>query len=579
VARVNSNRWVLLGIAATFLLAPGLASGQSVKVQVSSRSIEEGDAVKVAFIFEGGGEGDIPSLPDWEIMRRSESVSASFGMGRQTSSRTITVILQPKRTGKLSVGSATVVNAGAVLARSQAFHINVRAVKTYKPSEARKPGNFDQGDLVLMPEFRRDRYYVGEPIVVHYVLYASQVPGGLNVPEITVPDGVQREDVLQGRYAPDKQPKRLGGRQYRTITAFKEVWRVLRPDQVRIPQIKAEVRTSRRNGLTVIKAPPLVITVDAPPETGRPPEYRSGSIGEFSITASISEDQSGRRALLEVRIDGNGSLTTLEAPDVIDVTGAEVQSLPSDDMDLIEIDGDGMHGKRVFQYLLTPSRAGTVFVPAITFAFFNPKTARYQTVQTKPQNYVAKEAVASTRRSAVGSGDGEDTTELHPIESESELVTVSSTPLHQRAWFLVLLALPFLGFIGLEAREFASRRRQSTSGKVRERRAFRAAGKGLKSAEALVAGGKPMEVYGELARVVRAYTQDRFGFAVLGLTADQLREAFTSRGVAASTVDTVTTELEAYDFARFAPGAGEAGEARGAIERARAMLAELEKTA
>jgi hypothetical protein len=146
-------------------------------------------------------------------------------------------------------------------------------------------------------------------------------------------------------------------------------------------------------------------------------------------------------------------------------------------------------------------------------------------------------------------------------------------------WFLVVLALPFFGFMGLEAREFASRRRQSTSGKVRERRAFRVAGKGLKSAEARVAGGQPMEVYGELARVVRAYTQDRFGFAVLGLTADQLREAFLSRGVAASTVDAVTTELKAYDFARFAPGAGEAGEASKAIERARQMLAELEKTA
>lgn len=574
-----------LVIALSVLLLAQVALAQSVKVRTSSRQIADDEDLQVTFSFQGRGEGRMPNLrKDWKIVGQHSSVNTQFINGQVTREHSQVMMLRPKRTGTLLIPPAQIVAAdGSVLASSQPVRVLVRGVAAMRPSQARLVANLPQDDVILVPELERDVYFVGEPFVATWSLYVQK---GLRIREpdtgeLDLPDDIQRENVLT-EIREEGGSKRFFGKVYARVPVIREVWKVLRPTQVTIPAVRVNVdlpsrgfRADRKR----VKTPPLLLDVRPVPTTGRPDEYREGTIGVFTIEAQIAADEEHGRAVLEVRIAGNGSLKTLDPPALDKVTGARVKALPSDDRDMIDANADGVVGHRVFQYLLTPERAGTVFIPPITLTYFNPKSRRFETTSSEPAQWVAKRAVASTRRSAVGIAGIEDSGPgLHPIESESDLITVDRVPVRQRGWFYALLGLPLLGFLLVETRNAWSVVSARGSGKSRARRALSRANDQLKGSEALLKEGRHAEVFSVLASTLREYVQSRMSLSLSGMTNDQMRVSLARAGVAGELIEQVVAELESCDFARFAGGAGPGADASASLGRARTLLAALEQS-
>ena len=404
------------------------------------------------------------------------------------------------------------------------------------------------------------------------------------ISELTLPPGVQRTDVLQGKFAEEQPGKHFFGQKYARVPVMREIWTVLRPEQIRIPTVKVVIGVPGigfRGQPKRLRTPPLLLDIVPVPTAGRPAAYREGTIGQFQLSATVEPDEEHGRALLEVVVSGIGALDTVDPPPIAGVTGAQLRRLPGDEQDQINPTNQGPMGQRVFQYLLTPERAGTVFVPTIELVYFDP-TARdgrgsFEVAKTEPLTFHSAKGAPRDGRDPTGAGADE----LHPIETESELETVELTPLYETWWYLTLLGLPFALFLGLEARAIAERRRNATSGRARSRRALTSARKRLAALQKSgKSGGEPgsEDPWSEIAKILRDYVSDRKEVALLGLTNDSMRAALrASAGYSDELVERLVAELEACDFARFAPKAGPGDQLADTLKRCEELLTALEK--
>ena len=139
----------------------------------------------------------------------------------------------------------------------------------------------------------------------------------------------------------------------------------------------AELRLPLPQGHKTLKTAPLRLTVQPLPEIGRPPHF-NGAVGEYQISAQTEWGwvETGSAMMLSVRISGRGNMETVTAPKLPAITGVVVSGAT--------LSEDSTSTSRAYTYTLIPAHTGTLRIPAIVYAYFNPNRAVYATTQTAP---------------------------------------------------------------------------------------------------------------------------------------------------------------------------------------------------
>jgi hypothetical protein len=250
--------------------------------------------------------------------------------------------------------------------------------------------------------------------------------------------------------------------------------------------------------------------------------------------------------------------------------------LPSEDRDEIVVDRSGVHGRRVFQYLVTPKSRGRITIAPIELNFFNPQREQFEQSKSQPMNFMAQKAIATLGKSNDEKAALVETRELHNIEGESDLTTIERALVHSQPWYLFTLLLPLLAFLVIEFAVAIHRRRAADSGNIRAKRAHSAGRKRLKVAQSLMKGENLGEFYAELAKTLRSYVDHKHSLNLVGMTNETMRAALTAAGYAIALADRLVAELENCDFARFAPGGSPTQQMDQALKRSMAILSEME---
>ena len=236
------------------------------------------------------------------------------------------------------------------------------------------------------------------------------------------------------------------------------------------------------------------------PKSGRPTNF-TGAVGNYSIHAQLDLRRlaAGEAATLKVMVEGTGALRG--EPLTIPPTEG-IRSY--DEAPTIEavLKDDGVRSRATYSTTLVPLTPGTYEIPAIEFSFFEPDEERYRSVRTRPLSLeVTGEAVTDpaviTRSAALGQA-----------KEEVEILGVDILPLHTGArmrsnqhlsptapWFLVLLLLPFFGFVGSLTQARRQRFAGTDAGQERKRRV---------AAKAAAKAGAQAGQAGDLAETERA---------------------------------------------------------------------------
>ncbi len=564
--------------------------------------VGEAMRVTVALVVSGrsGYERYIP--PDFKGFAVSgggmttQNIQVSNWKVRRQESHIYTVV--PLKPGTVKIGPASVQMAGRRF-RSQTVTIKVRpgvVAGTQAPGVSPGPGSSAApGDpapdattpapgvpadgkplerVFLAVQAKPDKIYLGQQVLVAWYLYTQSNVMAFHPKTQPTTDKFWSEDLRRPRGFEFKRKVIRNKLFHAAVIARKALF----PQQIgalTVGPLVAQVRTmdqfagaavDRSSGELKIEVLPL-------PTQGKPAGFLEQNVGQYDIMANLDRArvQAGEGVTLKLVVRGQGNLRQVKVPVVDALDGFKVYKPKV--VERLQAD-ESVSGEKVVEYLLLPTRAGRLTIPAQTLDYFNPVEERYKRVKTERLSLqVTGRMPAAAARSGAAAKNVIGPT-IRPPRPPRAVAHQDGGPLHTHPLFLLLLALPLGLVLTLTVGErLRARLRQETPGSQR-RAASRRTREHLSRARELH-NSDPVAFFAAIAAGLRSLLDQRLGASIEGLTRGELRAQMLAAGFTKELTDRVGRELDTCDAARFAPGGEDERQRSEALDRAAALLDRL----
>lgn len=412
------------------ILAFNSAMAQSFVTKVSSKTIGKKDLLEVQYVAENLELSDflLPKFSGWSVQSGPEFRSNRIQSGNLVKQQIIySILLQPLRTGKLSVPSATIVIDRNTSRRSNTITVEVKNVEHVAgniqgaapvqqqpdplPNDFTKdqlirrgenPAAKVKGNLFVKLEVNKSSSFVGEPILATYKLYtrlrsqsrAVKQPAfnGATVVEMTPEEAVPKQE-------------RLNGRLYNVYIIRRVQLFPLQAGKLVLPQTNIE------NKVTFYKAENLnyrdlyynpsnlpveeqtvtllssSASVDVKPLPPAPAGF-NGAVGKFKIATGLAGNKpvsTNNTAGFIAQIEGPGNLQQIRAPQILWPAG--VEGFDPTDEEEADKSTFPVTVKKTFKYPFLVTKVGSYTVPPVEFVYFDPYVAKYVTLRSKPYSF------------------------------------------------------------------------------------------------------------------------------------------------------------------------------------------------
>ena len=312
--------------------------------------------------------------------------------------------------------------------------------------------------------------------------------------------------------------------------------------------------SSQHRGLERL-SPPIVISASEPPLAGRPPGYKVGDVGRFTLSANVEprEIAAGEAVSIVAKLEGTGNLPfELRAPQR---TG--VQWLEPTTVDEIAPRGTTIGGWRKFTYVVRVDQSGDVDLGELDLPYWDPERESYDVARAKLGIVKVKPAT------------GADSKEPEPNDSLKDAISLRKTlgpgappprRISDESWFWVLLLLAPLG-VTLTGQGVSLARRLKH--KVRENKESLATQSSKALADALRAAnaGDVAKAASAAERAVVTALEGTVGLKARGILREALGKELEARELSHELADEITSLLGDCDDARFT-GSDEAKDAK-----------------
>ncbi len=221
--------------------------------------------------------------------------------------------------------------------------------------------------------------WVGEPVTINYQVQNSVNLRNGTITKLPAADGLWVQPV-EGDIA--RAPQNGANTVYRTIAIPQ------RAGTLTIPPAEIEV-TANVLGAGGYAAP-YTFTLTSPSQIlrvwplpqPRPAAFK-GAVGRFSMASELPADtlQQDGAAVLRLRISGAGALSQLEAPTLNLPAGLSAGEPRV--QDAISNETGTLTGWREFQYTIAAEKPGSYTLEPVSFSYFDPQQARYQTLKSQ----------------------------------------------------------------------------------------------------------------------------------------------------------------------------------------------------
>lgn len=440
------------------------------------------------------------------------------------------------------------------------------------PTEAAQGGSF----IRLVTE--KTKAYVGEAIGATWFLYMNQPHDKYDTVVEPRMEGFWTEDVTtpSRRGSLVLTQELLGGRPYQVGAILKKALFPLKDGRLTVTPMEANLSRMDFFGSGVtqhVRSAATTIEVSPLPSVGRPAGFDAANVGKFTLAARVDRNDVGvgDAVTLTLEIAGRGNLHQVGLPALPKLPGWK--SYEPRVTTVID-PSTGVTGTKSAEILLLPERPGTVEVPPLALAFFDPDTGRY--TQAVAPGFALRASAAPgsgattaspganaaggpSSGTAAASADGDAHTEnliaddIRPIRTRSLGRVVGSGFVHTSGFGWLLAFPPLLLAIALGGVRLQERRLADTEGR-RQRVGRQRARSHLAAAEGHRRRHELAPFFAELERVVYVALEARTGRAGRGLSTEELRATLGASGVPPVVTGRILELLETCDRARFAPG-------------------------
>ena len=529
-----------------------------------------------------------PEIVNFEVLAgpfqsRSSSVQMMNGKTSSTTSISFTYTLQAQKTGTFTIPSASVVVENQKYS-SNGLSIKVLPADSPAPkSRSGQPANaggnqeVSSDNVFIKTSVSKSNVYEQEAILLSYKLYT--LVDVVQCANKKMPDfnGFMKQDIEQTQ---NKQfaYENLNGKNYGTVVLYQVLLYPQHAGVIEVPKATFEAAIRIQNRRTArsifddffesytnvsknLSAPAVKIVVNALP-ANKPASF-SGTVGRFTLNASISADQvkANDAVTLKLNIAGAGNMKLIKTPAIQFPDGFEVYDPKVNNN--FKTTSAGVSGAKSIEYLFIPRHSGSYEIPSVAFSYFDTQDKSYKTLNTPVYKLtVLKGEGGSEGPTVVGTYvDKEDVKQLGKdiryIQTDNILLSKEEEPLFGTllCWLLYLLPLSISILLFFFFRKQA--KENSDLSFVRNKKANKVAQKRLKLAQCLLAEGKKELFYEEVLKALWTYLSDKLSLPVSELTKDTVEVELTKKNVEGTLILELIKILNTCEFARYAPNSGQ----------------------
>ncbi|THH37880.1 BatD family protein [Neolewinella litorea] len=549
-----TTRLIFLILLLTGTATAALGQGQDISftAEVSKKRMLRNSTLEYHLTLRNAqGENlEPPPFRDFDVLQGpSRSIGTTIINGVATSQMTFSWMLQPKRTGELSIGPASVRAAG------RTYRTNSETVTVLEAGDNSVGANTEN---FLRAEVSTDQAYVGQQIILNLNLYASVNPISRNM---------VREPDLDGFFARprrrfDASPVTIveNGREYqrRTLASLalfpiKSGTLTIDPYRMVIGAVRTRTSSSFSRRYTEqipVNSDTLRIQVRELPQP-RPDDF-SGGVGTYRAEAQIDRNRltTDDALRLLVRVTGQGDIQRFEPPVPVDEADWNIYDPRVIEEEFLD-SPSGMFGRKTFEYQLVPKRPGKYTV-APTVTYFNTDNGEYESLT--PESFTV----------TVTGGSGQLTYTIDTTAAVAEELTLrparplppgrrydgnlARTPL-----FWGLMLLPLLlggGLIGWS--HYRQQLAERDPAILLRERAGRVATARLKEARQHLERVEPRPFYDAVEGALLRYLRDRFNLPVKDLGRRNITEVLRAAGADADLTERYDRLLGRCEMALYA---------------------------
>ena len=590
---------LLLTFAMAMCSLPALAQKGGITFEVAAPgAVQMGELFRIEFVVNAKPDKfDGPEFKGLDVMAgpsTSYSSSTSIVNGEITKSvsYTYTYVVQANSEGTATISEATVeVDDEKYMTRPQTIAVVDEGASAggspTTQSGAQQDAQRTQGgkqstkgigkdDIFVAVNLDKTRVYKGEPIRATIKLYTRTQLSGIENSKFPTFNGFWMQELKGVDYT--WQSEAYNGKVYDTHILQEYL---LFPQQVGRLQIEPfeltvvarivtqpagrqsmfddffgamdvvqEVRktlTSTRQMVEVLELP-----------SGAPHSF-AGAVGQFTLDATLPADQinANSSATYTVKVSGRGNLPLIQAPTLTLPTSFEQYNVKMTES--LQSSSSGISGYRQFEYPFIARAEGEFTIPAVEFSYFNPRTAKYVTLNTREMT-IRVEADSMARHTMSGIVSGLSKEEVKMLDKDIRFIKLGAAELSPKGrlfmWsplYFILVAGLILVFVlaYLPLKRYINNMNNATF--VRGKKANKVALQRLKAAQRYMTEGNERGFYDETLRALWGYMSDKLNIPVANLSKENIRGELTKRGFAEEQAQRFIELISECEMAQYSP--------------------------
>ncbi len=554
------------------LISTGLVSAQiKFEAKLSKNKLGVNERLRVDFEMNKDGDNfNPPNFDNFQVVGGpTQFVNQSWVNGVRSFAKTYTYFLTPKKTGKLTIGQASIEIDGETYKTVPVAVEITSAVQ--RPNDPDNAVGVADDNIHLVAEISKTNPYLNEAITVVYKLYVSPNTGVSNWREIDNPKynsfwsqniDMKGMKVENGTY---------NGKEYRYVVLRKTVLYPQKTGKLEIEPLSldltVEVPTNRRDIFggrlmtqvhKTVSAGSKSINVKSLPEQGKPADF-TGAVGDFSFKVTTSKTDLNATESLNatVQVSGNGNLKLFQLPKLTLPSSLEVYEPEHDEN--VRTDLNGMQGSISDDYTIVPQFKGKYPVKSISFSYFDLKSERYKTITSGDIVIDVLEGptnASTSDNNFVTSGNGKQRVVMSDnqfafVKTDPNFASIKPEYFFNTNLFWASLITPLLLIpLAIVLRRKKHERDADVYGN-KIRKADRLAKKYL--GEAKKALGKKEEFYVALEKALHNYLKAKLHIETSEMSKERISTLLSQKGVDAETITEFSGILKNCELARYTP--------------------------
>ncbi len=503
----------------------------------------------------------LPPMAGLQIVGQSSGTSIKIINGDMTSQMTYQYRLQPTQAGDFTIESiSTTINGQTFSTQPIIISVSQGSGTTQTATglnrqvvAAEAPTELSGQDFFVESEVDNPTPYQGQQILHTFRFYqAVNISGQTQYQQPAFTGFWHEQDSEQSEHYAE-----ASGRTYLVTELVTPLFPTLAGELV-IDPASITIPGGFFSRSRTMATQPVVVNVQPLPQGA--PAHFGGAVGHFDIQAEADRTNTtvGDTVDLSVTLSGRGNVDSAADPSF--PANTQWRMFDSEPAAQTWYENGELVGAHTYDWVLVPTEAGQLTIPAIEYSYFDVETETYKTISSDPilvdvvadPNAIAAVVAAAASRPKNGltpaSNTGSNTeTALRPIKNTTAKLAAASKPLPQRSGYWLLWLVPVALVAGQVVWQKRQNHRSNNADTIRSKQAAKKAQRSLSLAR------KDQADAATAAAILTTYLSEKFNRSVAGLTQDRLAGLLREAGVDNQLIGRVQNALTLSENSRYAP--------------------------